>query len=75
MSMTREQFFQCSFTSDGQRRTEYIRAWSPAAAKRALAEQLASEGIDLLGPIDVARKEPRVANSAAVLELARRSHA
>lgn len=75
MSTTREQFFQCSFTSGGQRRTEYVRAWTPAAAKRAVAEQLASEGMELVGPIDVARKEPRVANSAAVLELAHTSNA
>ncbi len=75
MSMTREQFFQVSFTSEGQRRTEYIRAWTAGAAKRAVADQLASEGIVVTGTIEAvpAAKRDRI-ESVASLTLAHAAH-
>ncbi len=75
MSMTREQFFQVSFTSGEQRRTEYIRAWTAGAAKRAIADQLASEGIVVTGTIEAvpaAKRQPL--ESAAILTLAHAAH-
>jgi hypothetical protein len=75
MATTRERFYQCTFTSGGQRRTEYVRAWSATDAKRTFAEILASEGIEPAGQIEAVLAGPRTASTAVVPGLPQVSHA
>ena len=72
MTMRREQFFVCSFTSEQHHRSAHLRAWTAGDAKRSFLDMLASDGIDEPGSVTVA---PSSRLPVAPPELAMLEHA
>jgi len=50
---SRESFFTCVFTSSSSRRVAHIRAWDAGEAELLFRAELAAEGVEEAGTIDV----------------------